>query len=207
MFFSSRKAFAFLTAVVLLSSSVLHAEVTAGIQGTVTDPSGAIVPNATVTLKNPDTGLDRHIQTDTSGTYQFLSVPVGDKYVLEVEAQGFRKSVQTGIKLLVNQKYRADFVLVVGAVSQTVDVSTSTTQVDTSSTQLGDVIESKKMTGIPLNGRSYIDLMGLQAGVVPVSFDRFAARPQRLWQSEHWSGVCQRTTGDCQFLYGERRRC
>ena len=128
---------------------MLHAEVTAGIQGTVTDPSGAIVPNATVTLKNPDTGLDRHIQTDTSGTYQFLSVPVGDKYVLEVEAQGFRKSIQTGIKLLVNQNYRADFVLVVGAVSQTVDVSTTTTQVDTSSTQLGDVIESQKMTGIP----------------------------------------------------------
>ena len=179
MFFSSRKAFAFLAAV-LLSSSVLHAEVTAGIQGTVTDPSGAIVPNATVTLKNPDTGLDRHIQTDTSGTYQFLSVPVGDKYVLEVEAQGFRKSVQTGIKLLVNQNYRADFVLVVGAVSQTVDVSTTTTQVDTSSTQLGDVIESKKMTGIPLNGRSYVDLMGLQAGVIPVSsgasdHDRFVS--------------------------------
>ena len=172
---------------VLLSSSVLHAEVTAGIQGTVTDPSGAIVPNATVTLKNPDTGLDRHNQTDTSGTYQFLSVPVGDKYVLEVEAQGFRKSVQTGITLLVNQKYRADFVLVVGAVSQTVDVSTTTTQVDTSSTQLGDVIESKKMTGIPLNGRSYVDLMGLQAGVIPVSsgasdHDRFVSGNQNTGQ-------------------------
>ncbi len=171
MFLSLRKAVAYLAAVVLLSGSVLHAEVTAGIHGTVTDPSGATVPNATVTLKNPDTGLERRIQTDTSGIYQFLSVPVGDKYVLEVEAQGFRKSVQTGIKLLVNQNYRADFVLVVGAVSQTVDVSTTTTQVDTSSTQLGDVIESKKMTGIPLNGRSYIDLLGLQAGVVPVSFD------------------------------------
>jgi hypothetical protein len=60
---------------------------------------------------------------------------------------------------------------VVGAVSQTVEVSSSTTQVDTTSTQIGDVIESKKMTGIPLNGRSYIDLMGLQAGVTPVSFD------------------------------------
>jgi len=187
VFFSSRKAFAYLAVVVLLSSCVLHAEVTAGIQGTVTDPSGAIVPNATVTLKNPDTGLDRHIQTDTSGAYQFLSVPVGDKYVLEVEAQGFRKSVQTGITLLVNQKYRADFVLVVGAVSQTVDVSTTTTQVDTSSTQLGDVIESKKMTGIPLNGRSYIDLLGLQAGVIPVSsgasdHDRFVSGNQNTGQ-------------------------
>ena len=186
MFFSLRKAVAYLSAVALLSSCVLHAEVTAGIHGTVTDPSGATVPNATVTLKNPDTGLDRHIQTDTSGIYQFLSVPVGDKYVLEIEAKGFRKSVQTGITLLVNQNYRADFVLVVGAVSQTVDVSTTTTQVDTSSTQLGDVIESKKMTGIPLNGRSYIDLMGLQAGVVPVSFD--PSQHDRLVSGNQTSG-------------------
>ncbi len=187
MFLSSRKAVAYLAAIVLLSSSVLHAEVTAGIQGTVTDPSGATVPNATVTLKNPDTGLERRNQTDSSGSYQFLSVPVGDKYVLEVEAQGFRKSVQAGIKLLINQKYRADFVLVVGTVSQTVDVSTTTTQVDTSSTQLGDVIESKKMTGIPLNGRSYVDLLGLQAGVIPVSsgasdHDRFVSGNQNTGQ-------------------------
>ena len=92
--------------------------------------------------------------------------------------------------LLVNQKYRADFVLVVGAVSQTVDVSTSTTQVDTSSTQLGDVIESKKMTGIPLNGRSYIDLLGLQAGVIPVSSGASDHDRLRLRQSELRSGVC-----------------
>jgi Carboxypeptidase regulatory-like domain/TonB dependent receptor len=167
---SSRKAITCLAAMLLLSSALL-AEVTAGIQGTVTDPSGATVPNATVTLKNPDTGLERKVQTDASGSYQFLSLPVGEHYVLQVEAQGFRTSVQNDIKLLVNQKYRADFVLVVGAVSQTVDVSSSTAQVDTSSTQLGDVIEGKKMTGIPLNGRSYIDLLGLQAGVIPVSSD------------------------------------
>lgn len=166
---------------------VLFAEVTGGIQGTVTDPSGATVPNATVTLKNPETGLDRRVQTDGSGTYQFLSVPVGDQYNLQVEAQGFRTSVQNGIKLLVNQNYRADFKLVVGAVSQTIDVSTSTTQVDTSSTQLGDVIESKKMTGLPLNGRSYIDLLGLQTGVIPVSsdssqYDRFVSGNQTTGQ-------------------------
>ncbi len=156
-------------AAVLFLSSVLLAEVTGGIQGTVTDPSGATVPNASVSLKNPDTGFDRKVQTDSSGKYQFLSVPVGDQYVVQVEAQGFRTSVQNAIKLLLNQNYRADFVLVVGAVSQTVDVSTSSAQVDTSSTQLGDVIENKKLTGIPLNGRSYIDLLGLQAGVIPVS--------------------------------------
>src|SRR4029078_5647527 len=77
--------------------------------------------------------------------------------------------------------------LVFVPVSQTVDVSTTTTQVDTSSTQLGDVIESKKMTGIPLNGSSYLDLLGLQAGVIPVSsgasdHDRFVSGNQNTGQ-------------------------
>jgi hypothetical protein len=155
----------------LVLGSSLHADVTGSIFGTVTDPSGATLPNASVTLKNPDTGLERKVQTDTTGRYEFLSVPIGERYSVQVEAPGFRTSVQTGFKLLVNQTYRADFKLVVGAVAQTVEVSTNSTQVDTSSTQLGDVIESKKMTGLPLNGRSYIDLLGLQAGVIPISSD------------------------------------
>ena len=164
------KIFACLATLLILGISA-HAEVTGSIFGSIVDPSGAAVPNATVTLKHPATGLSRRVQTDASGNYEFLSVPVGENYSLQAETPGFQTSVQTGITLLVNQKYRADFKLVVGAVSQTVEVSSSTTQVDTTSTQLGDVIESKKMTGIPLNGRSYIDLMGLQAGVIPVSFD------------------------------------
>ena len=86
--------------------------------------------------------------------------------------------MQTGIKLEVNQKYRADFKLAVGAVTETVEVTGSITQVDTSSTQLGDVIGEKKMTSLPLNGRSYLDLLGLQAGVVPtMSEGGLADRP------------------------------
>jgi len=137
----------------------------------VVDPSGAAVSGATVVLRNPDTGLQRRAKTNESGDYEFLAVPVGEKYSVQVEAKGFEKSVQNGVKLLLNQKYRADFKLVVGAVTETVEVTSSTTQVDTTSTQLGDVIEDKKMTDLPLNGRSYIDLLGLQAGVVPVSSD------------------------------------
>ncbi|MGA8152990.1 MAG: TonB-dependent receptor [Terriglobales bacterium] len=137
--------------------------------GTVVDQSGAIVPNATVILKHPDTGLMRRVQTNASGTYEFLSVPTGEHYSIEVSARGFQTSVQSGIKLQVNQQFRADFKLVVGSVTQTVEVSTSAAQVDTSNTQLGDVIGDKKMTSLPLNGRSYIDLLGLQAGVIPVS--------------------------------------
>jgi hypothetical protein len=113
----------------------------------------------------------RGVKTTAAGSYEFLSVPVGENYSVRVEAPGFQSTVRTGIKLDVNQKYRADFDLKVGAVTQTIEVSGIGAQVDTSSTQLGDVIGDKKMTTLPLNGRSYIDLLGLQAGVVPISSD------------------------------------
>jgi hypothetical protein len=158
-------------AVYLLLPLLLNAEVTGSISGVVTDPSGAIVPNAVVILRNGDTGLERKIQANAQGAYEFIAVPVGENYSVRVEAPGFRASVQSGIKLEVNQKYRADFKLTVGAVTATVEVTGSVTQVDTSSTQLGDVIGSKKITTLPLNGRSYLDLLGLQAGVVPVKSD------------------------------------
>jgi hypothetical protein len=154
-----------------MGSQLLYGEVTAGVLGTVVDPSGATVPKATVILQNSDTGLIRRVQTDTSGTYEFLAVPVGENYTVRAEAPGFQASVQTGIKLEVNQKYRADFRLVVGAATETIEVSGATTQVDTVNTQLGDVIGEKKLTSLPLNGRSYIDLLGLQAGVVPIASD------------------------------------
>ena len=135
------------------------------------DSSGAAVINASVTLRNVDTGLVRTVKTNANGTYEFLSVPVGENYSVQVELSGFQTTAQTGIKLDVNQKYRADFTLKVYAFQETVEVRANAAQVDTSNTQLGDVISDKKMTTLPLNGRSYIDLMGLQAGVIPVASD------------------------------------
>ena len=153
--------------VYLLLPLLLHADVTGSISGVVTDQSGAIVPKAAVILRNGNTGLERKIQANAQGAYEFLALPVGENYSVRVEAPGFKAAVQTDIKLEVNQKYRADFKLTVGAVTATIEVSGAITQVDTSSTQLGDVIGEKKITSLPLNGRSYLDLLGLQAGVVP----------------------------------------
>jgi hypothetical protein len=143
--------------------------VTGSIFGAVADPSGAAISAAQVSLSNPDTGLSRNTLTDATGAYQFLAVPVGESYVVEVQARGFQKANQTGVKVLVNQNYRADFHLLLGALEQTVSVQAEVAQVETTATQLGDVIENRKMTGLPLNGRSYIDLLGLQAGVVPIT--------------------------------------
>ena len=160
------------------AASPVRADVTGTILGNITDPSGAAVPGAAVTLSDASKGFRREAVTDSIGFYQFLAVPVGENYVINVEVQGFRKSTQTGIKLLVNQKYRADLQLQVGEINQTVTVSSNAVQVESTSNQLGDVIEDRKMTSLPLNGRSYIDLLGLQAGVVPVgSSQAYSDRP------------------------------
>jgi hypothetical protein len=145
------------------------ADVTGTIWGTVRDPSGAAVAKASVFLYNPDTGFKRQASTQVTGAFEFLVVPVGRNYVLEVEVPGFQKFVQSGLHLLVNQHFLVNVDLAVGGASQQITVSAAEAQVETSSTQVGDVIEDRKMTGLPLNGRSFIDLMGLQAGVVPIT--------------------------------------
>jgi hypothetical protein len=158
-----------LLATVLPVAMPLRADVFGVILGTVVDTSGAVAPGAKVVLRNADTGLLREAATDASGNYEFLAVPVGENYVVEVSVEGFKKTAQSGIKLLVNQRFRANFRLEVGEFKQEVNISANVAQVETVSTQLGDVIEDKKMQDLPLNGRSYLDLLGLQSGVVPIS--------------------------------------
>jgi carboxypeptidase family protein len=147
----------------------LMAQITGSISGTVRDPSGAAVAGASVTLHNADTGQIRRINSDDTGNYEFLAVPAARNYTLEVEAAGFRKFVQPKLQLLVNQRFRGDVTLSLGEVTQEVTVAGNPVQVESINTQLGDVIDDRKMTALPLNGRSYIDLIGLQVGVVPIT--------------------------------------
>ncbi|PYX81127.1 MAG: hypothetical protein DMG70_20645, partial [Acidobacteria bacterium] len=95
-------------------------------------------------------------------------MPVGN-YKLTATAPGFAVFTATDIDLKVNDQLRFDVSLQVGSVQEQVSVSANAVQVEAESTQLGDVVDSKKMLSLPLNGRSYIDLLGLQAGVVPVT--------------------------------------
>lgn len=155
--------------IVLFTAAPLWAGVNGTILGTVTDPGGAVVPGVTVTLMNVTTGYTRTTRTNASGSYQFLAVPVGSGYEVLARQPGFRQISQSGIKLLVNQELHVNFELQIGEETQTVSVSARPVQVQLTSTQLGDVIENKKMETLPLNGRSYTDLLGLQAGVVPVT--------------------------------------
>src|SRR4029077_7414953 len=102
------------------------------------------------------------------GSYRILALPAGT-YKVTATASGFQQFTTTDIDVKVNDQLRIDVMLQVGSVQQEVNVSANAVQVETASTQLGDVIESKKILALPLNGRSYIDLLGLQAGVAPES--------------------------------------
>jgi len=101
--------------------------------------------------------------------YRILALQAG-KYKLDCHRGGFfANTQQTDIEVKVNDQLRIDVTLEIGSVQQEIKVVASAVQVETESTQLGDVVDSKKMLSLPLNGRSYLDLLGLQAGVVPIT--------------------------------------
>ena len=152
----------------LFSSSVLWADVTGSILGQVKDRSGAVVGGAHVVVTNVQTNLRQEATSAPDGSYRFLVLPVGS-YKLTATSSGFAPFNATNIDLRVNDELRFDITLQVGSVQEEVSVSANSVQVEAESTQLGDVVDSKKMLSLPLNGRSYIDLLGLQAGVVPVT--------------------------------------
>ena len=154
--------------ILLLAGGLAYAGVTASITGTVTDSSGAAVAGATVTATNVGTGVAATQQTNSQGVYSFQSLPLGS-YTIEVEQKGFKSYKQTGLVLDVNSALVVDVVLQVGQTNETVEVSSSALHVDTASTQMGEVIEGKEMTDVPLVSRSYTDLLALQPGVVATS--------------------------------------
>jgi hypothetical protein len=144
----------------------LMASVTASISGTVTDPSGAIVPGSTVTATNVETGVSTSQLTNGQGFYSFQSLALG-KYSIRVQQSGFKAYTQTGLVLDVNSALVVDVKLQVGQTSEQIEVSSAALHVDTESTQMGEVITAKEMTDVPLVTRSYTDLLALQPGVVP----------------------------------------
>ncbi len=150
----------------MLSAFSLRADVTGSILGVVRDASGGVLPGVTVTATNVDTNQKQSARTDTAGEYRILALPVG-KYNVEAATTGFQKFLTTGVELTVNEQRRVDINLQVGNVQQEVSVSATALQVESVNTQVGQVIDEKKLLALPLNGRSYIDLLGLQPGVVP----------------------------------------
>jgi len=138
---------------------------TATLGGTVSDPSGAAVADAKVSIQNLETGLLREVQTGSNGTFTVTALPVG-KYQVSVEKSGFAKYLQSGITLALDQSANVVIELKVGDLSQQVTVSADAELMTTQSGTVGQLIDQKKILDLPLDGRQPQNLLFLSAGTV-----------------------------------------
>lgn len=159
------RAAAVVTTVAVFGAGSAFAQSTASITGRVTDPSGAAVPGAQVSAHSVATGLTRKTTSNSIGLYTLGSLPVGT-YILKGESEGFKQKVQTGITLQVNETATLNLSLEVGSTTDTVTVEEAMTKVDTESGTLREVVDSTRITELPLNGRNALQLQALLPGVV-----------------------------------------
>src|SRR5271165_2740898 len=134
----------------LFCASCLVAQVSAVLTGTVTDQSGAIVPNATVSATNTDTGAIRETTADGGGLYQLSSLPVG-QYEIHAKKDGFTEAVRTGVQLVVNQSATVDLTLHVGESNQQVTVNGDAPVVAVATTDISGLVDEHQIRDLPLN--------------------------------------------------------
>jgi len=154
------------------SAASLWAAANGSLSGTLKDPSGAVVPRAKITLVNAALRSEFRAVSDGQGFYSFPNLRVGH-YDMTIEAAGFKTQKKTNLTIDTDAALKLDLVLDLGQQSETVIVAatdaTTETQVDTVATHLGEVVTGSQMTALPLNGRSYTDLLSIQPGVIPVT--------------------------------------
>jgi hypothetical protein len=150
---------------VVLAASARAQFDTATVLGTVTDPSGAVVPNCQVTLHNTATAALATATTDDRGEFRFVDMTVGS-YELKVAVQGFQPAAAK-FDLTVGAHQRVDVQLHVASVATSVTATAEATQLETESSERGQVVNEREIAELPLNGRQYSQLVELTAGVVP----------------------------------------
>ncbi|MGB9148608.1 MAG: carboxypeptidase-like regulatory domain-containing protein, partial [Acidobacteriaceae bacterium] len=143
----------------------VQAQASSSLSGVVTDPSGAAVAGAEITVHNVNTGVDRITASDNSGRYQVLALPVGD-YSITGRKPGFTPEVRTGILLAVGQDAAASVHLQVAGLRQQVTVNANASILNTTSADISGLVGEEQVKDLPLNGRSYDELMTLDPGVV-----------------------------------------
>jgi Carboxypeptidase regulatory-like domain/TonB dependent receptor len=163
---------------VLGVSSTLRAQSTAVLKGTVSDPSGAVVPKAKVLARNEGTGVQTETQTDDAGEYVVAGLPVGD-YRVEVSAPGFQTTVVSGLRLGVSATVVQDVKLEVGATTQEVTISEPPPLLEASTMTVGQTIMQRTVQEMPLNGRHFVDLTLLSPGTVTPPQNGFLTAPLR----------------------------
>jgi hypothetical protein len=139
---------------------------TATILGTVTDSTGAAIPGAAIQVKNVGTGLTQSTQSDPQGRYRVSDLAVGD-YEAQSSKQGFATVLRKGITLTVGSQGVVDFALAVGQTQQTVTVEGQVTQVETTNSSVGQLVDTAQMRNLPLNGRNTLSLVTLAPGAQP----------------------------------------
>ncbi len=155
-----------LFSILLWAPLVFGQATSATLSGTVTDPQGAVVPGATVTIRSTDTNQERKVQTNDSGSYRVVGLSPG-KYELRVERQGFNAEIRNGLTLTVAENAVLDVKLSIAGVQEAVQVNAAgTAEVETTSSTVSGLVDEKKIRDLPLNGRDMAQLILLQPGVV-----------------------------------------
>ncbi len=154
------------------------AQSSATLQGTVSDPKGAVMPKAKILVRNQETGLERTTETDSEGNYQVAALPVG-MYRIEVQAPGFQTQVVNDLSIEVARTVTQNFQLAVGGIEQQVSIVSDAPVIEASTTSVGTVINQKTVQDIPLNGRHFVDLGLLIPGSVTPPQNGFLTAPLR----------------------------
>src|SRR5471030_3038347 len=170
-------ASAWVLAICLLTGAAF-AQSTATVQGTVTDPTSASVPNATITVRNQNTGEERTTQSDANGQYVVPSLPVGT-YRIEVKSPGMQTTIASDLALEVGRIVRQDFSLKVSVTSETIEVKAVPPMIEDNPVSVGTVIDQRTVQEIPLNGRHFVDLALLIPGTVTPPANGFLTAPLR----------------------------
>lgn len=153
---------------ILFLLNVVRADVGGKIAGVVKDQTDAVIPGATVIAVNTATGVKQTTKTDDQGNYAFPVLAVG-QYEIDVTADGFHPNNTRGLAIDINTALTVDVTLQLSEQNETITVTENGVRVETSDTQLGQILESKQVTSLPLNGRSYTDLFATQVGVTPLT--------------------------------------
>jgi outer membrane receptor protein involved in Fe transport len=159
-------------------SAPISAQTTAALQGAVFDPSGAVLPGATITVRSQSTGLVRSTRTETDGRYHIEALAAGT-YDVTAEASGFASAQLTALRFEVGRILVRDFHLAIGSRGETVEVTADQPLVDRVSSTVGHVVSERSIQEAPLNGRHYIELGMLVPGSVAPSQAGFSSTPIR----------------------------
>jgi hypothetical protein len=185
--------------VFMMGVSRLNAQATAAISGTVTDSSGAVMADANVQARNVGTGITQTTKSDSQGRFRFPDLGIGE-YEIQSTKTGFQTEVRKGITLTVGSNPVVDFTLAVGQTGTTVTVEGQVSQVETQSTAVGALVESKQIRDLPLNGRNFTQLITLAPGVVQIPTGALGAGSTFYGNGTKYSIAGSRPSGQAYLL-------